>query len=390
MLQASSYRLVHEDTQVNSITSTPWERFTWNTYGFIREIKGQREVAKQIQSIDVSSVSKHQLPPHNLVVIIGESLRSDYMHCYGYPLENTPRQDSLLSTGDMIAFSDAVAPVPATVGSVVRMMTFLRNETRKHDWYNYAALTEVLKRAGYSTSWATNQETMGRYVQPITTLFSLADEQDAIVHSSQETYNYLYPDEDVLPLLKRMKRDKSHCQIIHLMGSHQFYGLRYTKSFSKYSAKDLLPWTKGREKDEMVAHYLNTVYYNDYVIGEIVQKYSSEPTLLIYMSDHGQALYDNPDHPEVCTHALLPEAVRVPLFFYISPSLQQLVPDLKLRISRYKDRAVMLDVFPNALCGLLGIEHKLDDKSFDFFSLDYDEERPRIVLGFEGGAVLQM
>ena len=193
-----------------------------------------------------------------------------------------------------------------------------------------------------------------------------------------------------MPYLKEQKGDKSFCQIVHLLGSHQDYALRYPKAYERFTAKDLAQTTKGQEKDEMVARYLNTVYDNDYVISEIIKRYSDTPSLVVYFSDHGQALYDNPDNPDLCSHALYPEAVRVPLQFYVSPALQEAAPWLMERIKEASSRPVMLDVLPNSLCGLLGIKHKLDDEKYDFFSPKFDSERPRWVLGLEGGAKLLM
>ena len=51
-----------------------------------------------------------------VVVVLGESMRRNYMHCYGYPLENTPKQDSLVKTGDLVLFSDAISSAAWTTG----------------------------------------------------------------------------------------------------------------------------------------------------------------------------------------------------------------------------------------------------------------------------------
>ena len=97
------------------------------------------------------------------------------MHCYGYPLENTPKQDSLVGTGDLVLFSDAISSAAWTTGSISQSMTFYTLEGPEKEWYKYPALPLVLSKAGYYTYWVSNQEKQGSGIQPIPTLASTSD-----------------------------------------------------------------------------------------------------------------------------------------------------------------------------------------------------------------------
>lgn len=63
-------------------------------------------------------------------------------------------------------------------------------------------------------------------------------------------------------------------------------------------------------KDAVISTYANSLLYTDHIIHEIMRKrYRERNALVIYLSDHGDALFDE-DYPELMGHALVPRAVR--------------------------------------------------------------------------------
>lgn len=91
----------------------------------------------------------------------------------------------------------------------------------------------------------------------------------------------------------------------------------------------------------MLAHYDNSVAYNDSIIAEIIGLYADKNTVVVYMPDHGQDLYEtNPYH---CGHAQntaasIQTAVQIPLFIYVSESYRREHPDIVALMKRYEHR----------------------------------------------------
>lgn len=167
-------------------------------------------------------------------------------------------------------------------------------------------------------------------------------------------------------------------QIVHLMGSHMTYKERYPQAFNKFTS-DSLPIHKGEAKDLVISAYANSLLYTDHIIHEIIERYREENALIIYLSDHGDALFDE-DYPELMGHALVPRAVEIPLFVYFSPQLRKERPDLWRQISRQRDKRILSDLLTHALVDLLGIHTEYTQPRFNFFAPTYDDRRTRIVV----------
>ncbi|MDO4692809.1 MAG: sulfatase-like hydrolase/transferase [Porphyromonadaceae bacterium] len=395
-----TYQKVMDSGQAYDLTIAPYDRLLWNTMGFIRESQAISDATNRIARIDIGNLEEMSYvtaPPQSqlhIILVVGETLRRDYMHCYGFPLSNTPGLDSLLATGDLTAYTDAVSPAPNTIESLTKVFTYQTNEMQGK-WYDYPALPSIFSKAGYWVEWTSNQESTGTFIQPLNTFAQLSDGHKYVnARSIDEEHDITknFYDEDLLPYLKDTSKAKEGgksglVQIVHLMGSHPVYAKRFPETFAKFSP-DSLPVKRGADKDAVVSDYINSVYYNDYVVTQIVNFYSNKPALVVYFSDHGEVIYDDPKNPNYSDHGMLPQGVAVPLFVYLSPEVRRGYPDLYNRIRQCKDRRIMLDLFTHSITGLLGIKNKYSDPKLDFFSDEYNEQRPRIIRSFSQELVL--
>ena len=324
---------------------------------------------------------------------------------YGYSLPNTPGIDSLVSTGDMILFTDVLAPATTTNYSCQRTLTFYTNIEAKTDWYNYPTLLSTVSRAGYATAWITNQETTGIY--SVSRIFSpfanivreRNDSSEGMVDTSEHSLNDLAGayDTALLPLLLsygelpdslRSTYHRGLFEVVHLMGSHFDYGKRYPKSYARFRAKDI-PRNLELDQAQTIASYVNSIYFTDFVIKEIVKKYAQRPALILYMSDHGEVLYDDPKDRKFFGHSpytVTPGAVQVPFMCYVTPRLDQINPALKERLRSAATRRISLDLLTHTLTSLLGIHTRYSDPKLDFLSSEYDGQRSRIVTATEGAS----
>ena len=362
-------------------TISPVDRLIWNTgLVYVETIKIKENVDK-IKKIDLGCLEvKQPYGQINVVVVIGESLRRDYMHCYGYTLENTPKLDSLIADGSIIAYSDVISPAAGTVEALTKVLTYLSLDV-KGAWYDYPSLTNVLSRSGYESYWVSNQEITGDYVQPLNVIARMSNVVRYVKMrtpaSDWAPIDDVGYDMEVLPYLRSYdaKKKTSVAQFIHLIGSHVDYAQRYPKSYARFSSKDI---AESGDKT-CIADYVNSVYYNDDVVASIIKHYKNKKTLLFYFSDHGESLFDAPNNPNFFGHGYSVKSnVDIPFMVYVSPQLRKEYPKLYERILRYKDRPIVNDLFTNSLLDLLGITNKYSNPKLEFFSEGYDETRPRI------------
>ena len=111
----------------------------------------------------------------------------------------------------------------------------------------------------------------------------------------------------LLPFLDSALHDDSPKRLIfiHLAGSHTPAHDRFPKQFARFTLAD-----------QELADYLNSVLYTDYIIGEIYHRLEDSPSIVIYLSDHGQSRING--H---FLHHWSKKGVDVPLFIWHSQSV---------------------------------------------------------------------
>lgn len=162
-------------------TLTPIERIGWATGMTMYNAYQLEENIRAMSRSKVEIESPSKLGAHTLVLVLGESLRSDMMHIYGNPQPNTPRLDSLVAEGNLAVFGDAVSCAQSTGGSIAEMMDF-RTVDMPEKYYEATMLPVLMRSAGYSTYWLSRQEKIGAYVRTIGALARLSDVTTYIEH----------------------------------------------------------------------------------------------------------------------------------------------------------------------------------------------------------------
>lgn len=372
----------------------PVERIYIGTTSCIADAELLAKYSANARNFDVGTIEHtRDMKGVTVVVVLGESMRRNYMHCYGYPLENTPKQDSLVKTGDLVLFSDAISSAAWTTGSISQSMSFYTLEGPEKEWYKYPALPLVLSKAGYYTYWVSNQEKQGTGIQPIPTLASTSDSTRFVRIRTAGDWN-ASPDSDILPLLfdqKMTPAGKDLFEVVHLMGSHTPYSDRYIHEKAPFTVDQLpktLPNGKPTPSDAkrrgIICDYVNSIHYNDQIVAQIFQRYSQTPAIVIYLSDHGQAVFENPERPDYYEHEVSQAGLMIPLMVYTSPALREEHPEVYEQIVAAKDRKIMTDLLANSICGLLGVKTKYYNARQDFFSSEYDNARRRLVQAYDG------
>ncbi|WP_297904481.1 phosphoethanolamine transferase [uncultured Campylobacter sp.] len=379
---------------------------------FGADFKSVRELQAGYQSIYASH--SHKTAPNrisNVVFIIGESLQRNFMSLYGYYLPTTPNLQALEQSGNLITFSDVVSPGAKTNDVLKYVLNFGNYESEKQrPWSANLDIVNLARLANYETFWISNQERYGQWAVASGASAQMTDHSDFT--NQIPVYKYAYSlDEVMLPSIKNFKsgakrsplarKDESSAAeaggaqkkdkffILHLMGSHPSYEFRYPKSFAKFSAADISrePLDEGQKKE--LAHYLNTVAYNDFIVSEIYKIFASDNTLIVYFSDHAQSLYQY--RGKLIHGGINRFTLEIPLIFMASDKFKEQNADLWARIAAAKDRPFLNDDLIHAIAEILEMTDLPEfDPARSVINADFNASRPRIIEGVDYDKVYRL
>lgn len=379
---------------------------------FGADFKSVRELQAGYQSIYASH--SHKTTPNrisNVVFIIGESLQRNFMSLYGYYLPTTPNLQALEQSGNLIAFSDVVSPGAKTNDVLKYVLNFGNYESEKQrPWSANLDIVNLARLANYETFWISNQERYGQWAVASGASAQMTDHSDFT--NQIPVYKYAYSlDEVMLPSIKNFKsgakrsplarKDESSAAevngtqkkdkffILHLMGSHPSYEFRYPKSFAKFSAADISrePLDEGQKKE--LAHYLNTVAYNDFIVSEIYKIFADDNTLIVYFSDHAQSLYQY--RGKLIHGGINRFTLEIPLIFMASDKFKEQNADLWARIAAAKNRPFLNDDLIHAIAEILEMTDLPEfDPTRSVINADFNASRPRIIEGVDYDKVYRL
>lgn len=316
----------------------------------------------------------------NIVVILGESLSRTKMGCYGYELNTTPRMNERIRNGEAALFTDVVSPYTLTNEAVKYLMTFYDTQSDKV-WYECDVLSEVMAAAGYTTYWISNQESFGIFGNLPASIASCSENVlfNKVRNSTEEKFGLF--DEQLFPIIdKSMQEDKNKKFIvIHLMGSHTRYKNRYPYEFEHFTSDSIK--SDHKQWAETIAEYNNTVLYNDFVVDNILKQLAGQETLVIYVSDHGEEVYDFRDlagHPPTNVSRY---AIEVPFIIWTSDLFKKQYPEKVKQIDEAVNRPYMTDDLPHTILDLAGIKSMSYDSTKSVVNSGFNSIRTRLVNG---------
>ena len=260
-----------------SVSRTAIVAFYASIYDNIQEYQAmKKELSKGIEGTPTWQISKVSPPYQNYVLVIGESVRKDYMHLYGFPQENTPFLDKVHGT----IIDGYTATAPNTTASLLRSFVQMKGEK---DFVYINNIITLAKAAGFETFWFSNQGISGNWDTPIAKLAFLCDHKEFTKKGDYASMNY--HDSILLPLLQRALQQKSlspHLFILHTMGSHVNFEARleHPIHFDYYNRK--------------LSAYIQTIEQTDTLLKGIYEALQRQgaPFSMLYFSDHGLMTQD--------------------------------------------------------------------------------------------------
>ncbi|WP_454845847.1 phosphoethanolamine transferase CptA [Pseudomonas farris] len=262
--------------------------------------------------------------PATLVLVIGESTNRQRMSLYGYPRETTPELDKLKD--QLAVFDNVITPRPYTIEALQQVLTFA-DEENPDLYLSTPSVVSMMKQAGYKTFWITNQQTMTKRNTMLTTFSEQADEQ--VYLNNNRNQNAAQYDGDVIEPFNKALADAASRKLIvvHLLGTHMSYQYRYPPTFNKFTDRKGVP--AGVRDDQVPTYnsYDNAVLYNDFVVSSLIKDYAkSDPNgFLLYLSDHGEDVFDSVGHKTLGRNESKPTApmYTIPFMAWASPKWRE-------------------------------------------------------------------
>jgi len=325
-------------------------------------------------SIYLKFEAEEESPWDKIVLIVGESLATRHMSLYGYERKTTPFLDTQRNAPDFF-FTTGISSGVNTDVSVSYLLNLafgspgkMKSSLMEH------CLFKLAKTQRFGTHFLSIQTLEQlKYIAPYLCTSSIDDFRPMEMVAPHTPNPMAARDRDLIPPFEELlKKDSKDFIVLHQRGSHGPWSLR--------STPDSKVFVPRNEKDTPVADYDNSVVEFDLFMRDLMEtlKKHNKKTLVIYVSDHGEALGEN----NRWGHGLLiREAFEVPmLIFSVNRSLPERVAELPDPLTQYG-----LSLFLTEAMGLVANQKssfQVDD--FEIYGNDIDGFAGKARLKFKG------
>ncbi|QLI81034.1 phosphoethanolamine transferase [Chitinibacter fontanus] len=233
--------------------------------------------------------------PNTLVVVISDSVNRQNLSLYGYPRLTSPQMQH--KQGEL---GQALQVVPYAWSSAAATVPALRNFFYFGEPEATPAqhLLAIARDAGYKIWWISNHDDVA--IEQEHARFSHA----AHFINSQPGRSAKSLDQQVKPLLQQALADAAAHKliIVHLLGAHPHYRLRYPATTTDFGADTVEQQLQAQGRSAYLRtlrrEYDAALRYHDQVMADLLaltQTASGERAWL-YFSDHGQEVAHTLDH----------------------------------------------------------------------------------------------
>lgn len=251
--------------------------------------------------------------PETVVLIIGETSRTDNWQLYGY---KRPTNPVLSKTEGLTVFTDYMSQSNTTHKSVPILLSLA--DAENYDiLYRSKGIMQAFREAGYHTVFLSNQRRNHSFID------FLGEQADYCLFLHDSLSRNADDTELLKPLRQQIKQNRGGRTfiVLHTYGSHFSYVDRYPKAMRRFTP-DQYAGAKAKYRLQLVNAYDNTIVHTDYMIGRVISALSSEggSAAMLFTSDHGEDIFD--DHRHLFLHASpFPSywQLHVPLIAWTSP-----------------------------------------------------------------------
>ena len=342
-----------------------------------------------LDRIDIQiEVSPVEFDDISIVVVIGESYIKSHSQLYGYELATTPNLCREENEGRLFVFDDVISSSNST-SIAMRNILCCNNSSADEQWYDYPNFMTIFKQSGYNVYFWSNQVDFAKKETFSFTLNSFLYNSKIceFAYTKRNLQSYKF-DEDLIKSFSdsiNYSLNKHNLIIFHLNGQHHDVRERFPSDKFKHFNADSInrdePYLGIAEK-EYIADYDNATLYNDYVLHKIIEEFRNSNSILIYLSDHGEEVYDYRNQKGrdqgPLTANKLKYQYEIPFMVWCSDIYKEKYREKVNAIKNAVNRPFISDNLCNMLFNLGGIETPYYRDSLDLISPNYKCKNRRI------------
>ena len=342
----------------------------------------EKEMSRVITLAEQVEVEKQEAMDDslNVIVVIGESYIREHAALYGYPLPTTPFLSQEQKAGRLFVFKDMVSPYNQTTRSIRNLLS-CNSLGDGEDWSSAPPFTAVYKKNGYHVAMYDNQKNFDMgfvFAYSLNTYLYHPRMMEACYHETNDK-TFEYDGELVASYQPRQEAKK--LVMFHLLGQHVSFQHRYPEAFERFNEDSLAfrqeSWLTEDMREE-IAYYDNAALYSDYVMQQIIGLYDEENTVVVFLSDHGEEVYDYRDNLGRNDWSIgndPKQVIRwqymVPFLVWCSDQYEARHPETVSQLSQAVNRPAMLDNVCQLLFHLSGLKTPWYHQDRDILSPDY-------------------
>jgi len=350
-------------------------------YSFANEISIYRKALKEfkIHKVDAKLSLTNNL--QTFVLILGESCNRNHMSLYGNSIKTNPK---LENRNDLIIYDNVVSPYSTTIKNVLSILS-QSNLENNLDINNSRDIIDIFHSAGFKTYWISNQSPIGIWDNFVTAFAKKSDYSKFVNTSSNSSLEALskrsYDSKLFEPFNMALKENVAKKLIVlHLMGNHSYYSKRYPAEFNIFKG--------NKPKEKIIAEYKNSILYNDFIVDSLFTILDYENTQnkglvtsAIYLSDHGENVYDEFNEVGHDYSKTLPKSnVEIPFLVWLSPTYIESNTTKVTTINTNKSKPFVNDDLFHSILDLNNIQSPYLQKERSIFNENFNDKRIRILV----------
>ena len=295
-----------------------------------------------------------------VVLVIGEAARAANFSMYGYDRRTNPA----LLRNNAVALPNSTACATYTTAAIACMLG--HNGMTANNTVDYENLPTYLQRNKVVVSWRSNNT--GHPEMEIQRFLKAGELRKSCVGSGCDY------DQVLLTGLKAtLQRNESRPRLIvlHQSGSHgPAYWTKYPPGFDQFNPVCRSVDLQSCSRSELINTYDNTIYFTDYLLGLLIstlQVLPDIPSVVIYISDHGESLGEAGLYLHGTPMAFAPDVQKnIPFVVWMSETFQRqraITNSDLLRAASYSHHNIF-----HSVMGALGLRSDIYQPSLDIFS----------------------
>ncbi len=327
--------------------------------------------------IDISKIypsvwrnKKKYLHNINVILVIGESARSDHQSLNGYNINTNPNLSKLTN---LLSFPNVYSCGTNSMYSISCMLSqqskenfvFPTKETNIISIFNSLNFHTSVISTNSLYDIKSRQGVKNNNLNLINLAFKDAKAKYYInsIRASLPSGEFPFDEYTIPFVINNTKKETNNFVILYLIGSHAPYEKRHPKSFAKFTCVDTNRCNTYYQ--DLISTYDNSILYTDYVLYKLIKNFDNNNpnnyTLIYYISDHAENLGENNlyNHGHKYDEQNNPYLIHIPQFIWVSKPLQKIMGEKYTNLVNKKHMKLNQDYVFHSLLHCIGVSSKI-------------------------------